>query len=295
MYGSVFFFGDLPVISIFIMYSKDRAQAMEHTLSCLRDMPLYDSCQKMLIVDGKIDKIPQDWEAIQVPRINGKFCWGRMWDAGVGSALNDKIVYLDSDRFLPTNYLTLVNDKLKDDMFLFTSMHFMMVQNIPIEICKEILCNQTLADVLKDERSIGKLRYEIRHAVPHHGPGKNVMSGSTAFTKATYLRIGGVDHWYCGHGAFADSDFHMQAAVNECYFYDLEIPELHYPHSKEDKGVELKDQELWLLGLDNFIYYCRKWKLSMTLAKSLAVRCGITKPDSYIIKKEKEFMEASKE
>ena len=35
------------------------------------------------------------------------------------------------------------------------------------------------------------------------------MSGSVAFTKKTYIRLGGVDPWYRGHGAFADTDFSL--------------------------------------------------------------------------------------
>jgi hypothetical protein len=271
------------------MYSVDRAEALEHTLACLRDMPLYENCQKTLIVDGKIDKIPPDWEALQVPRIDNKFCWGRMWDAGVFSSRFDKIVYLDSDRLLPKEYLQLVNENIEDDVFIFTSIHLMMKKHLSIERCKKILVDFPQKHI-HGNFSLDEFQFETRHAEPYHGPGKNVMSGSTAFTRKTYFRLGGVDQWYCGHGAFADSDFHMHATLNGCSFIDLAIPELHYPHFK--LGAEndpIRDRDLWLLGLDNFIYYCNKWHLPIALAESLAIQSGIKKSASYVNKRSKEL------
>ncbi len=278
------------------MYSTDRSDALSHTLACLRQMPLYENCQRTLVVDGKIDRIPEDWEALQVPRVDNKFCWGRMWDAGVCSANHEKIIYLDSDRLLPKNYLELVDQNLEDDVFIFTSLHFMMTRELTIDECKHILSNTTVEELMLDPSILGNLQYEVRNIEPFHGPGKNVMSGSTAFTRDTYLKLGGVDQWYCGHGAFADSDFHMQAAVNGCQFMDLSVPELHFPHHKMgDTKSPLKEKELWLLGLNNFIYYCDKWGLPMVLAESLAVRCGVKRPSSYVGKKLKEIKEFAKE
>jgi len=271
------------LLSIFIMYSTDRYAALQHTLACLRVMPGYEESQKTLVVDGKIDRIPEEWEAVQVPRIENKFCWGRMWDAGVCTAKHEKIIYLDSDRLLPKNYLQKVEKIVEDDVFVFTSKHFNMLSDTPVVTCQKFL-NGWIE--INDREIAGKIRYEPRFQEPYHGPSKNVMSGSTAFTKKTYFRLGGVDHWYCGHGAYADSDFHMQASVGGCYFADLEIPELHYPHAKlsEDRS-ELDQHTLYRLGLDNFIYYCKKWNLPMALAENLAVRCGLKKPTRYIDKK----------
>lgn len=273
------------------MYSPDRYEPLMHTLECLRCMNLYDHCQKTIVVDGKIDHVPYDWEILQVPRINNQFCWAKMWDAGTYSAQFEKILYLDSDRLLPIHTLELINEYLENDMFLFTSMHFNMTNVLPIERCKRILSYETPDIMLQDSKENDFLRYEVRHKEPYHGPGKNVMSGSTAFTKSTYERLGGVDHWYCGHGAFADSDFHMQAALGGCDFFDLGLTELHFPHSKlgENKQI-ISDQELYRLGLDNFIYYCKKWNLPNALVESYAARAGISRPASYISKRSKEIL-----
>lgn len=283
------------MLSIFIMYSTDRAKALDYTLACLREMPLYDQCQRILVVDGKIDKAPDDWEPVQVPRHAGKFCWGRMWDAGVCTAVHENIVYLDSDRLLPRNYLELVSRKLKPDTFIFTSKHFMMMKELSVQSCQKFLSHKNPMFLLAHDEFLGSARYEPRLGEPVHEPSKNVMSGSTAFTKKTYMRLGGVDHWYCGHGAFADTDFHLQAAMGGCKFIDLEIPELHFPHNKlgEDKKA-LDNETLYKLGLDNFIYYCFKWSLPMALAEGLAHRSGIKRPAHYVEKKVKSLKEAAK-
>lgn len=283
------------MLSIFIMYSNDRAEALEYTLSCLRDMPLYEKCQKTLVVDTKVDRIPEDWQAVQVPRVDGKFCWGRMWDAGVFSAKHDRIVYLDSDRMLPKRFLSDVDEYLVDDMFIFTSRHFMMISDLSLSLCKKLLEQDEVEESLLSQDYIGKFKYEVRFESPCHGPAKNVMSGSTAFTKRTYIRLGGVDHWYAGHGAFADTDFHMQASVGGCEFLDLELPELHYHHNKMgDNKINLDDMTLRRMGLDNFIYYCHKWSLPLVLAESLAVRCGVMRPQRYVDKKLKEIKAGAK-
>ena len=282
---------EMFLISIFIMYSNDRFEALGHTLSCLRDMPLYENCQKTIVVDGKIESIPPEWEVLQVPRIDNKFCWGRMWDAGVLSARFEKIVYLDSDRLLPKEFLQLVDKNIKDNVFIFTSIHLMMNKHLDIQKCKN-----TLEDFSKKQNCnkfnfiLEQFKFETRHAEPYHGPSKNVMSGSTSFTRKTYIRLGGVDQWYCGHGAFADNDFHMQAALNGCNFIDLSIPEIHYHHFKlSQENNRIKDKDLFILGLNNFIYYCKKWNLPIALAESLAVKCEIKNPVSYVNKKLKEL------
>lgn len=265
------------------------------TISCLEDMPLYKECQKTLVVDGLIDVVPNGWRAIEVPRARGKFCWGDMWDAGVATARHENIIYLDSDRFLPQDYLQLVEKYVEDDVFLFTSNHFMMKKELGLEECKEIL-RSSQDGVLTDDHYLGSVRFEPRFEHPVHGPGKNVMSGSTAFTKKTYRRIGGVDPWYRGHGAFADTDFHFSAQMAGCKFVNLGLLELHYPHPKRGKDdKELGKMTLCKLGLNNFIYYCDKWQLPMILAENVAHECGLKRPAVYIQKKLKEIKVAAKE
>lgn len=273
------------MLSIFVMYSNDREAAFLQTNEFLKEMPLFKQCQKTLVVDGKLTHYYEGWDAVEVPRINDKFCWGKMWDAGVLSARNESIVYLDSDRILPNDFLRLVDEKIKDDLFLFTSNHYQMYKVLTNELCKKFLVNQ---DCFSDPDFCGVVRYEPRLIQPFHGPSKNVMSGSTAFTRKTYLRVGGVDHWYCGHGAYADTDFHHQCSLAGCRFIDLELPELHYPHTKNDsKGKVIEYDKLKMMALDNFIYYCVKWRLSLALAENVAVKSKVKDPKKYVAQKAK--------
>lgn len=272
------------------MYSSDRQDALDRTISCLRNMDLYNQCQKTLIVDGKCNVALHDWNVVEVPRIGGKFCWAYMWDAGVNSARFDKVLYLDSDRMLPRNYLELVKEHVDDGVFVFTSNHFMMLKELPVEKCQELLDRFEVDGVLTDEEFLGSARFEARFEHPVHGPGKNVMSGSTAFTKSTYWALGGVDPWYRGHGAFADTDFHFAARIGGCQFVDLNVPEFHFPHPKRDnEGNEIEEMKLRRMGLDNFIYYCLKWGLPLALAENVAHSCDIRRPDKYVQKRAKEL------
>lgn len=135
----------------------------------------------------------------------------------------------------------------------------------------------------------GKLKYDPRWPDPIHGPGKNVMSGGTAFLKDTYFKAGSVDPWYCGHGAFADTDYHNQAAHAGCKFLDLRIPELHYHHDKHENDEKVDEMALRRKGLDNFIYYVWKWKLAPRLAEELAFRLAVFKPIEYVTKRLQEL------
>ena len=92
----------------------------------------------------------------------------------------------------------------------------------------------------------------------------------------------------CGHGAYADSDFHHQAFLAGCNFIDLNIPELHYLHDKRDeRGVPINQDKLKLLSLDNFIYYCYKWKLPIVLAENVALKSNVRDPKKYVSQRSK--------
>ncbi len=273
------------MLSIFIMYSADRRKPLDYTISCLEDMPLYEKCQKTLVVDGRTNYIPMGFDVINVPRTKKQFSWSNMWDAGVFSARYPIVVYLDSDRLLPKSFLELAAT-VQDNQFMFTSKHFHMMRDMEIDKCKEFLQANLEKGVFVKDEFLGCFRYEPRFQEPITGPGKNVMSGSVAFTKETYVRSGGVDPWYRGHGAFADTDYHMQTAKMGCEFIDLNLPEIHYHHFKIDqKGNEIEELALHRMGLDNFIYYCKKWQLPLILAEDLAIRCKIPKPWQYVEQK----------
>ena len=278
------------MLSIFVMYSNDRQDAFLYMLEILKKMPLFEESQKILIVDGTLERYYPGWSFVEVPRIDGEFCWGRMWDAGVLNAKHDKIVYLDSDRLLPRKFLKLVSDNIQDNTFVFTSQHFIMHKVMDIDECVKLL----EADDYFTNPNFGTcLFYDPRFQDPVHGPAKYVMSGSTGFTKHTYLSLGGVDQWYCGHGAYADSDFHYQALLAGCKFVDLGLIELHYQHEKRDASNKaLSAQDLRMLSLDNFIYYLSKWNLPVTLAENVALKMNVKDPKKLVAEKLRLFRES---
>jgi hypothetical protein len=262
------------MVSIFIMFSQDREVQLDYTIRCLEAMRGYEECQKVLVCDGKPRSIPRDFTPIVVPRINGQFSWANMWEAGVATAKHEIVWYLDSDRLLPPEYLSLIKDLISEDVFIFSSRHYFVLKDMSLQVLQDLLPRE---DFLLDERSLGAFRYESRYVDPPPGPGKNVMSGNTAFTKSTFYRLKGVDPWYCGHGAFADTDFHMTAKVGGCTFVDTKVNEFHYHHEKQEGGKALSDQELIKLSLYNFIYYLLKWKLPLTYAEYYALQSGLNR------------------
>ena len=245
-------------------------------------MESYSDCQKILVIDGKSDFVPQDFEFVEVPRVNGRFSWANMWDAGVFAAKYEKLLYLDSDRLWPEDLLHQIDYKLIDDVFLYTSQHFALQKEISLNICEKLLNDLKQTGALSVEEYWGLVKLDPRFGEPFHGSGKNVMSGGTAFTKKTYNRLGGVDPWYCGHGAFADTDFHYSAFRKGCQFIDLKLPELHLFHLKMNNTRVLTDSEIWKLSVDNFIYYCHKWNLPLRLAKKMAARSRIKNFNDYV-------------
>lgn len=271
------------MISIFIMYSGDRAKPLEYTIACLKDMEGYEDCQRTILYDNRIDWVPDGWQPLRVPRIKDQFCWASMWDAGVASAKHEIVWYLDSDRLLPSSYIKHVA-QCKDGQFVFSSRHYMMLKEMNLEQCKKFLVSDPMEYLLGDDEA-GHVRYEPRFKDMIHVPGKNAMSGNTAFTRSTYYRLGGVDRWYCGHGAFADTDFHTMAHLTNCKFVDTEKTELHYIHEKRHGDHVLSEMELRKLTVNNYVYYCRKWGLPRTMAESLAFESGLESPEKYVAKR----------
>ena len=107
------------MISIFVMYSADRLPQLKTTIRCLEAMDGYQDCQKILVADETTNISPDGWDVVEVPRPKGQFNWAAMWDAGVAMSKHDKILYLDSDRILPRDYLTRVWETLEDNKVLF--------------------------------------------------------------------------------------------------------------------------------------------------------------------------------
>jgi hypothetical protein len=261
------------MLSIFIMFSADRLPQLKTTIQCLEGMELYEDCQKILVCDDATNYEPPGWDVIVVPREDHPFCWSKMWRAGVDAAKFDKILYLDSDRILPRHYLTRVNDELKDNQWLFSGNLFNFQDYHDPEIIehyRDILTSNELRDHYKTKYK-DLFVYDPRWQLPPFGPGKGVMSGNVAFTRATFEASGGVDPWFEGHGAYADTDFHMQCWKLGMEFVDMDELELHLKHPKlGEDSEELEFKDIELLSLNNFIYHAKKWDLGYKFPRVIA-------------------------
>lgn len=267
------------------MYSPDRKQYLEKQISYLQKMDGYTECQKILVVDGLANIRPDGFEIAEMDRGTGQFNWSRAWKTGVERSKFQNILYLDSDRIFPKHYLSEVKRALHDDpeCFVYTPNLFTIQQYPGTDVIDELLSLNP--EDIKKKRYKG-IVFEPRFTKPVHFPGKNAMSGSVAFSKDTYRLSGGVDPWYEGHGAFADSDFFMQTVRKNFRFFVLpNIPELHFGHTKRDGNNNIvSDKELRLEGLHNFIYYCSKWGIGFDKPLIVAKNIGVPSPEEYIAK-----------
>lgn len=223
------------MFSIFIIYSPDRKPQLETTISCLQDMELYDECQKILCVDGETNVNPKDFEIVNVKRPRKLFNWAAAWEAGITTSKFENILYLDSDRILPIDYLTKLKPLIKDNRFVYSKQLIRMLKNYNTEEIKQI-------------RDGGKAEFAIDHRLPHPpntkivSLGKNPMSGNTAFTKKTYKTTGGIDPFYEGWG-YPDTDYYMRTL--QCEFVTIDCTEIHLLHPYAAETKDLKLMNLW--------------------------------------------------
>jgi len=265
------------------MYSPDRKQYLEKQIHFLKKMTGYDECQKILVVDGLTNVQPDGFDVVEMTRSAG-FNWSRAWQTGVDHSKFDNILYLDCDRLFPKNYLLEIQKALQEspDCFVYTPNLFTIRKYPGEQTIDEILASHP--EDIKKNNFDGCIMYEPRFTHPVHFPGKNAMSGSVAFAKDTFLRSGGVDSWYEGHGAFADSDFFMQTVRKGLRFYVLpDLVELHFGHTKRDESNNIiSDGELKMQGLYNFIYYCKKWGIGFEKAIIVAKNIGVPNPQLHL-------------
>lgn len=258
-------------LSIFIMYSPDRKEQLEQMIRLNSRLEGWSDCQKIILVDGEPNCFPEGFEVFSVERPNSQFNWSSMWEAGVEKSIHEKLLYLDSDRVFGDGYLVEMENSISENSFTFTESLFSFKAPEIDEFVGSFLGLtseeiRTRFDEWKD-----RIFYDPRYALPLHGPGKGVMSGSVGFTKQGYVRSGGVDPWFEGHGAYADTDYQKQVCEAGYRMVSIETPEFHLWHPKlSDGGNELKMKEIELLSLNNFVYHAKKWRLGYEYPKAIA-------------------------
>lgn len=272
------------MIGIFVMFSPDRLPQLAQAVECMREMSLYDRCQKTLLVDDSDVTHPSlpEWEHVKVSRPRKEFNWSRMWEVGVGHSRHEVVLYLDSDRVLPRDYLEAVLANARDGAFLFCRNLFSFRRAVGIHVVKNYRDGHTPESLKADyDRHKDLLWYDPRFGLPCDGPGKGVMSGNTAFTRETFKRSGGVDPFYRGHGAWADSDFHRQCWGMGMGMVDLGRLELHLHHDKlAAGGGELAAHDVEVLSLNNYVRYCSKWNVDLDRARDVASLLKL--PDGFV-------------
>lgn len=275
-------------MTLAILYSNDRRLQLQQTISCINEMSLQSKCQKLLIVDGIFDKKVKvdDFQVIELQREKNFYCWGNAWDKIVENAKHDIVLYLDSDRILPQNYLKLVVENINDNLFLFPLYLYSTLKDLPLSFIKEI----------RDELNSDYLNYKkySNFISPDHrifsNPvdairKKNPMSGCVAFTKKTFYDSGGLDKSYIGWG-YPDTDYFMQTYKMGCNFLPLHVSEIHLFHNYDDGGKKfLNRREVRLMGLWNGVKFCKKWDIPihasiLKLAEEMQINIELVKKNN---------------
>ena len=240
------------MLSIFVIYSVDRVKQFEIFYDCLKEMPGYDQCQKILIVDGESSNIyPNDFQVILCKRPQKNFNWALAWDLGVKNSIYEKIWYLDSDRILPLNYLKTLYDEIEDDCFVYSSQIVSMIDHFSLNVIKQCRSDPYL--------HWSKYKEDWRLPCPPNmeflSMGKNPMSGNTGFTKTSFIKSGGLDFSFEGP-ALADTDYYYKTYLKRFKFKTIPCLELHLKH---DYSIQIETREY--MYMYNALRVCKKYNL----------------------------------
>jgi hypothetical protein len=162
----------------------------------------------------------------------------KMINRGVANCVSDRVIVLESDRILPSNYFTNLVDKIKPKTSI-TCRHMKKLKN---EVNDEKIKNNQF-----------EYNDEFRSEENHIG-SRNMWSGNTAFWKNDFFEADMMDEGYVGYG-WADSDMtnKMKEIGVKSIFQD-EI-ELHLWHPPQTYGKTNQKR----LFLKNGLRFCKKW------------------------------------
>lgn len=236
------------MLSLYILYSNDRIQETKATIECLSDCSGFDSCQKILCSDGHTNFHPEGFEILEISRPqSGLYCWANMWDAALKICTFEKVLYMDSDRILPTKGLKEISQSITDNTFVFPKNLFSFKEKCDIDTIKDT------RDDISNNMHLLKPDHRIYSSAWDAVRKKNPMSGCTGFTKNTFFKSGGLDQAFQGWG-YPDTDYFEKTSRMNMKFIPLDMNELHLHHKYEIPTRELKLMNLW-----NGCQFCRKW------------------------------------
>jgi hypothetical protein len=241
------------MLSIFVIYSKDRLDQFLIAKECIEEMEGASSCQKILCVDGTTNIQPDGWEVVEVARPGIHFNWAMMWQRAIEIATFETVLYLDSDRILPLDYLNRIVRQVKPNTYLYSKELYQLKDHCSLDSVRQMRDSRELT--LK--RAFVDLRFPCPPPFESVGVyyGKNAISGNTAFLKKTYLEAGGIDPGYEGYG-FPDTEFFWRCLQKGFKFEVIDCHELHLHHPY---AVEHRVRAV--MNLYNAAKFCKQWSL----------------------------------
>lgn len=235
-----------------MLYSPDRLEQLNKTIACLKDTEGFGDCEKILCVDGKSNVKLDGFEIIEIPRKKDLYCWADALNTGVKKATREIILYMDSDRIVPTSFLIKVQQIINRRCFVFLSRMYSLRGNVDLQYIRKLRNDINNGSLDKHKKN---LKADHRTLNPLNIDKKNPMSGCVAFYQDDFLALGGFDASFVGWG-YPDYDFFMNLTKNKYQLTPIKGVEIHQHHTYNIKPDLRHAMNAW-----NCARYHDKWKL----------------------------------
>lgn len=235
------------MISIFTIYSPDRKEILEKTIACLEDVIGYKQAQKILIVDGKSNIFPENWEVFEIEK-QGYLHWKMAWSIAVTAMKYDIFWYLESDRIVSNNYLELVLSQFEEKTIYYPKNLYSLAEDVNIVQLKRLREYQKPKNLLIEDQ---------RETIPKMEFKRNPISGNVLMGKKSYLESGGMDEKFYGWGFF-DWDYFKTTYDLGFKFVQIDSIELHQKHAYAANKHNFNN-----INLCNAFIYANKWNFPL--------------------------------
>ena len=255
--------------SLVVLYSEDRRSQFLNSVECWGDCAGYASAQKILCVDGESDISIEGWTILKIGRAGDFFCWADSINKGVGGASEEIVVYMDSDRIVPTCWFSECCSLLSVDKnrFLYPSRLYSLKSHVGVDALREIRDN-----VGSNERL---LTPDHRQDDPKVYGRKNPFSGCVAFGRSAFFDCGGFDGRFVGWG-YPDYDFMMKVKTRGLPVIPIDASELHQRHE-----YAIERRMFRMHNLYNLRQYVEKWDLPRDHLERVAESIGVDRRHLY--------------
>lgn len=251
------------MFTLLILFSNERIEYLKNSIELFKETNGYECCEKILIVDGKLNHNIDEFLIEEVHRKNKYFCWADSINRGVDLASNDIIFYFDCDRIVPVNYFQEAIKVLKNkNVFVYAEMLYKIKRHMN---CFELRkCRENLNLYHND------LSEDFRISDPLFLSRKNPFSGGVGFYKKKYVEMGGFDESFKGWG-YPDYDFFMRVTKEDKnLLFPLNLIELHQYHCYEKSQYEVCLHNIW-----NANKYIKKFNLDEYLLDEIISKINL--------------------